>query len=284
MNIKIDIKNNVNISAIYYALLQNGYDYYVMERNAEEINIIKSFINNNSTSTFFLSARQSNCEAYNYWPRAALMESASFCISPETPKWNSFEQFQHYVFTANNIDDKERNESFWKWINQFPVEIQTVIHNQNFKEYFKWESTWIEKQKNIHLTEFNQLKHHIDFCIKNYGAKFKTIDIILSPIKCYYSCDFHISKDTFMFTSGQFDAVSVLHEYLHHIIHPIVNKLKDEISKFNTIPNLDASYYLTDDKLGSINAFEEFAVRTIVDSFSNNTMPNDLEKYIKNLI
>lgn len=41
---KLSITNNSTISAIYYALLQYGYDFYSIDRDAVMVKKLKSFI------------------------------------------------------------------------------------------------------------------------------------------------------------------------------------------------------------------------------------------------
>ena len=78
---QIEITNIPELSAIYYALLQLGYDYYGMERSAAHITALEKYIGQNGIPNFFSSVRQNTCEVYPYWPRAAILETAVFfCI------------------------------------------------------------------------------------------------------------------------------------------------------------------------------------------------------------
>lgn len=77
----LSIKNNSMISAIYYALLQSGYNFYSVERDAKVVNKLQSFIlSGNCEYAFFSEVKQNSCEVYPYWPRAAMLETATFFI------------------------------------------------------------------------------------------------------------------------------------------------------------------------------------------------------------
>lgn len=75
---QITISNIPEISAIYFALLQSGYDYYTMERSQNHISYIQEYIGAENTTLFFAGVKQNTCEVYPYWPRAAILETASF--------------------------------------------------------------------------------------------------------------------------------------------------------------------------------------------------------------
>ena len=50
---QITISNIPEISAIYFALLQSGYDYYTMERSQNHISYIQEYIGAENTTLFF---------------------------------------------------------------------------------------------------------------------------------------------------------------------------------------------------------------------------------------
>ena len=79
------------ISAIYYGLLQAGYDFYIPERSAEHIRHIMKYRNRKHQDTFFSGAKQDTCDVYPYWPRAFMMESASFFLNDNNTGFQDFE-------------------------------------------------------------------------------------------------------------------------------------------------------------------------------------------------
>lgn len=283
-NEKIEISSIPAISAIYFALLQCGYDYYSFERSAEHINAIKMFRETDTALEFFSEIKQNTCAVYPYWPRVAMLESATFYIHPDMNDFTDIKRYRDFIMSAGNITDDERGLSFWEWIVLFPRELKKVLLSDSFKNYMKWENQWIQQQNILHKNQLEFLKSCIDFCVKYYYSPIKSVQLVLSPIKCVYSSDYHIIGDCFLFSSGAFKIDSVIHEFLHHIVHPTVTKCKSHIlAGKQKYKDIDASYYLTGDENGMLNAFEEFAVRSLTKKFQEGIFPTDLEMYIKAL-
>lgn len=275
------ITNNPAISAIYFALLQCGYDYYSFERSAEHIRAVKRFQQTNTSSQFFSETKQDTCDIYPYWPRAAMLETATFYIRPDMTDFADVEMYQDFIMSAGNISDEERNHSFWEWVALFPSELKKVLLSDSFKNYMNWENPWIQQQNVVHEKNLRLLKSCIDFCIELYPSPVKSVRLVLSPIKCVYSSDYHMVGECFIFSSGAFKIESVIHEFLHHIVHPTVLKYKNKILAYTSqYEGIDPSYYLTGNDDGKLNAFEEFLVRSLAKTFLCNIPPTDLDKYI----
>ena len=283
-NEKIEISSIPAISAIYFALLQSGYNYYSFERSAEHTNAIKMFRETDTALEFFSEIKQNTCAVYPYWPRAAMLESATFYIHPDMNDFTDIEKYRDFIMSAGNITDDEKGPSFWEWIILFPRELKKVLLSYSFKNYMKWENQWIQQQNILHKNQLEFLKSCMDFCVKYYYSPIKSVQLVLSPIKCVYSSDYHIIGDCFLFSSGAFKIDSVIHEFLHHVVHPTVTKCKSYIlAGKQKYKDIDASYYLTGDESGRLNAFEEFAVRSLTKKFQEGIFPTDLEMYIKAL-
>lgn len=75
---QIIVTNIPEISAIYFSLLQCGYDFYKIEREPEQVAKVENFLESDSETNFFSKVKQDTCEVYPYWPRAALLEKAAF--------------------------------------------------------------------------------------------------------------------------------------------------------------------------------------------------------------
>lgn len=281
----ISITNIPAISAIYFALLQSGYDYYSLGRTKEQLETVKSFYNPEFCCDFFSQTKQNTCETYSYWPRAALLESAVFYLDGDLKQFSDFEAYKNFVMTASNLQDIERNENFWAWISCFPIELSKVINNECFKKYLIWENAWIEHQNQTSAENLVTLKEIIKTCISKYNAQISNIKIVLSPIKCAYSSDYHFVNGEFIFSSGQFSLESVIHEFLHHAVHTYVLKNKNRIlASKKHFDCIDSSYYLSDSENGKLNAFEEYLVKALTKELLNETPPNDLDKYILHLL
>lgn len=281
---KIAITNNPTISAIYYALLQCGYDYYALERNEEHICVVEAFRQPATLQPFFTEVKQSTCEVYPYWPRAAMLETASFYLNSVNSSFADFEKYRDLILSAGNIANEERDSHFWNWITDFPKAMKSVMDSKAFTEYLEWEDGWIAQQNTIYTEELAFLQTCLTHCVKEYKSPVKRIQIVLSPIKCVYSSDYHLVDDCFVFSSGRFRTESVIHEFLHHVVHPVVLKYRGNIlSHERQYPGIDESYYLAGDAAGRLNAFEEFAVRSLTKSFVDKALPFDLDAFVRSI-
>ena len=74
---KITISSIPEISAIYFALLQSGYDYYAMGRSRDHGAKIQEYIGITKVPSFFAGVKQDTCEVYPYWPRG---DPRKFCV------------------------------------------------------------------------------------------------------------------------------------------------------------------------------------------------------------
>ncbi len=278
--IRCKITNNKYISAIYFALLQCGYEYCLAGRSPEHEYALKPFASKEMLP-FFAEAKQNICEAYPYWPRAALLETACFYIDVDLFVWKDFESYKKRVMNASNITEEERNDMFWEWVYEFPQNLKTVIQTPLFNSYLEWEHQWTARQNENYKDELSVLKKRIEYCAEHYNTVYKHLEILLSPIKCVYSCDHHFVDKTFIFSSGNFSTEGITHEFLHHIIHPIVERNKVEIINSSCdFCEIDPSYYLSGDDMGKLNAFEEQTVRIVTQRFADNIPVENIEKLI----
>lgn len=133
----ISIENCKAVSAIYYGLLGQGYDYYKLEKNGELCSVLERFAA--ETPVFFAGAKRSTCAVYPYWPRAAMLETASFSINGLD--FVGLESYRQRIMTAPNLLEEERSGDFWEWIVQFPAALRQVLSDRGFQAYFEWECT-----------------------------------------------------------------------------------------------------------------------------------------------
>lgn len=279
---QVTITNIPEISAIYFALLQCGYEYFSLDRASEHISHIRSFLSPELDFHFFSQVGQAACEVYPYWPRAALLETASFFTLPSQDCFSRFSQLEQIIMSATNISDEERGENFWNWLRDFPSSLHRVMEHPDFKAYFKWECGWIRKQNAAYYHDLQDIQNLLNICANLYSpSEIHNISIVINPIKCVYSSDYHLINGRFVFTSGRFQKDSVIHEFLHHIAHSIVEFHRAEILQKNPhCPGIDSSYYLCGDDDGKINAFEEYFVRTLTDAILFKSPPADLHSFL----
>ncbi len=274
----LSIKNNPMISAIYFALLQSGYNYYSFERDTEAVNKLHSFISSgNCKYPFFSETRQNSCEVYPYWPRAAMLETATFFIDLSQARFINFEEYKNIVYSAKNISDAERNQKFWNWILQFPSALQQVMQSDCFHRYLEWENRWIEAQNQICKNELKSISNILDGCKEKFGSPFESIQIVINPIKCVYSSDYHNIDGDLTICLGELREDSIIHEFTHHIVHPAIEKRKDDILRcFLERLDVDVSYFLDGDDEGKLNAFEEYMVRQLTAKIVSGDIPENI--------
>lgn len=269
------------ISAIYFGLLNSGYDFYHLERDEQHTASVHHFSTAMKPLSFFRQARQNTCEAYPYWPRAALMETAAFHLTSDCADWNSRDALYKHVMNAGNISDVERDAAFWSWLDQFPEALKQVMDSPHFVYYLQWERDWIAEQNSRYANELQQIADLLHRSVDKYHSPVKNMQIVLNPIKCVYSADYHLVDDRFIFSSGRFQMASIVHEFLHHVVHPVVAMHRQEIlSNPKEYPGIDRSYYAA----GQANAFEEYMVRQLTENAMNGHMPNDLHHYLQLLL
>lgn len=273
------------ISAIYFALLQCGYDYYAMERSREHNDRIQRFIDFGNIPSFFTGVRQDTCEVYPYWPRAAILETASFYLSDDCSAFKNYDALREDIMSAGNIANYERDQKLWDWLEGFPSAISKVLSDSTFKSYLQWEKQWLSELNTQYEAQLQLVQSCLDICTSEYGSHVRDIQIVINPVKCVYSADYHFLDNRFIFSSGTFKAESVIHEFLHHVVHPAIGEIVPFVLAGKRIyPGIDNSYYLTHTDAGYLNAFEEYAVRELAKNIMDARYPDTLDTFLKELI
>ena len=201
---RVIISNIPKISAIYFALLQCGYDYYSMGRDEIHIETLRGYLDDRMHLEFFSKVKQNSCEVYPYWPRAALLEKASFYLEAELMSFEEFNALYGNIMSAGNIADEERDQNFWEWINDFPYSLCEILSNDTFINYLSWEKEWIIQQNAKYEKELQMIQKCVEVCANKYNSPVQDIQIVINPIKCVYSADYHLDGNRFVFCSGKF--------------------------------------------------------------------------------
>lgn len=281
----VTISNIPEISAIYYALLQSGYPFYMMEREKAHIDSIHSFTLPQDIPLFFSAIKQNTCEVYPYWPRAFILETASFYLLPDHSDFQNFHSLYKKVMSFGNISHCERDHKLWTWLEGFPTALSKILSSDSFSQYLKWENSWIAQQNKQYRSELQAINSCLNMCVSQYNSPVHSIQIVVNPIKCVYSSDYHLNENRFVFCSGAFRVDSVIHEFLHHVIHPAIEHVRDTIlTHRRSYENIDGSYYLSGDDFGQLNAFEEYAVRELTTAVLGGNAPRTLIPFLDALI
>lgn len=271
-----------SISAIYFAILQCGYEYYPLERDEAHVSAIKRHEGAARVPPFFEQVRQSTCEVYPFWPRAAILETAAFFLNDACDQFADYDALVSTVMSASNISPAEKGERLWEWLRAFPAALRDVMAGEGFHRYLEWEEAWTADQIRRCGAALNALRQMLRFCQRHYRPACQQLRLVLNPVKCVYASDHIVLGDTLCFTSGALRTESVIHEYLHTIIRPLLEAGIIAIPRAE-YPDLDASYYLARDEAGYRNAFEEHAVRALTDKAMQQAYPPDLAAYLARL-
>lgn len=274
--IQLTFTTHKPISAIYYALLQCGYEFYHLERDRTRTEQLRQFTASDVPS-FFREVEQTTCDAYPYWPRAAILESATFHLTPDMQSYTDFDAFAQTVKNASNLTDAERTQELWDWLAFFPQALAQVLHSKSFARYFEWETVWIAEQQAKYQTQLQEIHELLSRCADKYGSPMARVRIVQNPIKCVYSADYHIRDDCLTVVSGAFSLSNVIHEFLHTAVHPFVIAHQDAIQNSTCdFAELDPTYRTA----GKLNAFEEYAVRKLTDCVIGGEYP-DLQTFLE---
>lgn len=274
--IQLNFTTHKPISAIYYALLQCGYEFYHLERDRTRTEQLRQFTASD-VPAFFREVKQTTCDIYPYWPRTAILESATFHLTPDMQSYTDFDAFAQTVKNASNLTDAERTQELLDWLASFPRALTQVLHSKSFARYFEWETAWISKQQAKYQTQLQEIHELLSRCADKYGSPMARVRIVQNPIKCVYSADYHVISDCLTVVSGTLDLASVVHEFLHTVVHPYVLSNRDAIqNNTRSYTELDASYL----SAGKLNAFEEYVVRKLTDAVLNGELP-DLQTFLE---
>jgi hypothetical protein len=267
----IEVMNSTAINAIYFGLIASGYSYADIQKPDEILKLIKPIRNNHLPKTindFFSEARQYTCTAYPYWPRAALMETATFFVkdiyNPDT-----FDYFKYYneVMKYTNLIESERDGHFWSWIKEFPYMLKGILLDKRFQKIDEYIKKWISEESKSYENKIAKIEQSLIKLVVSEGKEVQPIKVIISPLKCVYSADYKVSYEKLFVVIGDFLPHSIVHECIHPIVHPHIIDLRSDILQCigSKIYNIDKSYYLNKDEDGLINAFEENIVRRVTE-------------------
>lgn len=271
-----------SISAIYYALLQNGYEFFSLERDPSFCDTIQGYIGTDPVPAFFSEVKQNTCGVYPYWPRAYILETATFYMRKDLDSFSDYHSFQRHILSAANISPDEKGALLWSWITGFPGALKEIIHRPDFCRYLKWEKEWVSEQNSRYRSELRLLDNLLTDCRTICHPSCQNIRIALCPIKCVAASDHHIFHGSFIFTSGDMRSDSIIHEFMHTVIHPMM-KQGFTVPCRNLYPDMDESYYLDKSEDGYRNAFEEYAVRTLTDKIMKQEKLPDLRAFLEQL-
>ncbi len=283
---QVELVSDLRISAIYYALLQTGYDFYAMEKEADVVQTLRGFAGQGAGRfPFFEAARQTTCQEYPYWPRAFLLEAASFHLKEDCSGFRDLNALRRKILSAGNLSPEERGQALWDWLREFPLALMRVRADTGFQQYWVWEAQWLAGERGRRQEQLEGIQRCLEQCARRYQPPVQAVKIILNPIKCAYSSDYHWIDGCFYFSSGALRGESVIHEFLHPVVHPAVERNQDALlRRERPLPGIDDSYYLDRSGAGWLNACEEYCVRALTQEVMAQNYPVDLDAAVLHLI
>ncbi|MCL1995922.1 MAG: hypothetical protein FWG63_06940 [Defluviitaleaceae bacterium] len=265
-NLDINISSNSIINAIYFGLIISGYEYSDINKSETTIALCNQVRNYSrldgldDLKRYFGCARQNTCEPYPFWPRAALLESLAFFIDDGI----SFDKYCEYVKTLPNLTEEERDGDFFSWVKEFPKYLSVIKTSDFFQETDKRIECIVNNTSTAKESELARIIGTLNSMTQNNKVDVSRLSVIICPLKCVYSADYFLQKSEMSVILGDFLPHSVVHEYMHLIVHPEIMKHKNAILSISgdKLFDIDRSYYLNNDEGGLLNAFEEHIVRT----------------------
>jgi len=282
----VSIIHNAKISAMYYGLLLSDYDYYAFGKEPALVATLEAFRARGVPvcGEFFSQARQNTCEVYPFWPRAALLETASFYVDADGARFTDYEAYRSSVMETGNLRADERGEAFWNWIAGFPEALSAVLADAGFREYLAWENGWVAEENTLHRDALARISGTMEKLLARCASPVREIKAILCPIKCF-SGDFFSGPEAFYSISGIWSAELLVHEFLHGLAHPAVAVRAETIlARGFDASSLDASYFLEGDSRGKLNAFEDLLVRAATARVVEGGVDIDLEALLETLL
>jgi hypothetical protein len=262
--LKTEMVSNLEINAIYFGLILSGYEYSSIEKSSNVLSIINDIITYpglDDIKQYFARTRQKTCEAYPFWPRAALLETATFFIDNEGL---SFDAYADYVNSRPNLSVMERDEDFFLWVQEFPKYLKVIKTNRFFREINKRLSDIVTEIAGVASMDVLELVSALDLLANGTTIDVSSLSVAICPLKCIYSADYYVSGAEMSVILGDFLPHSIIHEYMHLIVHPNIFKYKESILSIPKSKQLTAvgTYDISEATNSFIYDFEECIVRT----------------------
>jgi len=283
----VAISCKTEVSAIYYALLQLGYEFYALDKAPDLALVLAGFRREEIgfDPSFFSAVKQASCAVYPYWPRAFALEVAAFHVCPKSQVFLDFPAYKQYIMDAPNIADRERDEGFWSWVERFPQALRSVMEDGGFREYLAWERSWMIQQRELWSRQIQSIGEITDVCEGLYHAPAVEVSTILTPIKCSYSADYFKQGNRLNVVLGSFRMDAIIHEYLHPVLRSVIQKHAQTVLACNpACSGIDSSYFAGGGAQGILSAFEEYMVRQLTDDLLESRFPESLDEYILRIL
>ena len=283
---RIEMISDRKIAAVYFGLMQSGYEYHAAGKSSEDVRQWESFRDMpvSYDTAFFRGARQTTTGIYPYAARAAALEMAAFYVDEENEAFINEEAYRSKLAASGLIKDRE--QEFFAWVKGFPKSMHSVMHCQGFARYMQWEENWLKHQIRLRKHEIQKRDEVVSYFMKRQDTAVKKVFLALCPLKCTFASDYVVENGALYAIAGVLRLDETMHEFYGHLLQPFVFKYGDEIAALRNLHRLkvEDSFFGDRKEIGRLNAFKEYAVRELTAKISIDQYKLDLDKFILSLI
>ncbi len=217
------------VSAIYWALLQNGYSAFDMERDEQTVNHVRGArIKWTLDADFWRETAMYPQFAYPWNPRAGMLEEATLYINQRQGEWADWDGFRAKLLADTKVTCETSDPALWPWLERFPMMLKRVMDERVFQEYLRWETAWALEQT---LREADVLRHleAVMDALKGYYGLETDLRIVRSAIKCVYASDYFLKDNTLYAVTGLYNIKMIVYQLSRLVVVPAMQKNAEKL-------------------------------------------------------
>lgn len=284
---RFELISEPRIAAIYFGLMQSGYEYYSAGKAQEDTRMWESWakLPVSYDVSFFQGARQVTTGIYPFASRAAALEIATFFVDAQNGVFGDEETCLRKIHVSGVLKEREAAD-FQSWVKGFPKALQDVMHCEGFGRYLQWEENWLKQQARMNKGSLQKCDDVASYFIKKYDTSVQNVSVVYCPLKCAFASDYVVENGTLYAVSGVLRLEAVLREYLRLLVHPFIMKYSDAITSLRNLHRLhveNANYGDKNDQ-AKLNTFEAYTVKELMALVEENRYKVELDKFLPALI
>ncbi len=275
------------IAAIYFGLMQSGYEYYSAGKIQEDVRMWEAWakLPVSYDVSFLKETRQVTAGIYPFASRAAALEMAAFFVDAQNGVFSDEETCLRKIHVSDILKERETAD-FQGWVKGFPKVLRDVMHCEGFGRYIQWEEHWRRQQTRLNRGKLQKYDDVVSYFIKKYDLSVQNISVVYCPLKCAYASDYLVENGTLYAISGVLRLEAVLREFLRLLVHPFILKHSDAITSLRNLHRLrveNANYGDKTDQ-AKLNTFEAYTIQELMVLIEENRYKVELEKFLPSLI
>ena len=284
---RFDLISEPRIAAIYFGLMQSGYEYYSAGKAREDITLWEAWVKMPVAydASYFAGARQVTTGIYPFTPRAAALEMASFYVDLQNGTYTDAEGCMRKIYVSGLIKERELPD-FVAWMKDFPKALKNVMECEGFARYLKWEEQGLKQQLKVQRQKLQKYDDALTYFAKKYNPPASNAAVVYCPLKCTFATDYLTENETLYAIAGVLRLDAALHEYLHYMLKPFIAKHADAVTALRNILRLriEGANPLDKSDQAKLSAFEEYAVRELFALVEDNKYKVELDKFLPSLL